>query len=378
MAFPINSTKDNQKDASSIIATLTNILNKDIQLFNSGFPDTQKEQFYAKLHTLLNAGVDIKTVLELLEESSNKKNIKATILQIKNEIIQGASFNVALEKTNMFSPFEFYSIKIGEETGHLSEVLIELSKYYNNKIIQQRKIISAFSYPIVVLTTAIVAVGFMLKFLVPMFADVYKRFGGELPTITKYVLTLSTIVSNYGLYIILGFILFIILSYIFRKSLLFRKWSSLIILKIPVVGNLVLLMYLARFTKSLALMVHANIPLNQAIDLLKKMISYYPIEHILASMNHSLYEGKSLYESISLHPIFPKEMVAMIKVGEEVNQIDSILDKISDQYTKELTHKTEILNNLLEPLLIMFLGLVIGIILIAMYLPIFNLSSQIN
>ena len=360
------------------ISSITKLLNKDIQLFNNGFSDMQKEQFYSKLYTLLNAGVDIKAVLELIEESSNKKVIKETILQIKEAIIDGASFHEALEKSNKFSPFEFYSIKIGEETGQLSEILLELTKFYNTKIVQQRKIISAISYPIVVIITAIAAVGFMLKFLVPMFADVYKRFGGELPTITKYVLAVSDIVSNYGIYLIAAIIILLSISYYARKNTIFRKWSSLLLMKIPIIGDLLHLVYLSRFTKSLALMMHANIPLNQAIDLLKKMISFYPIETVLESMNQSLFEGKSLYESLAVHPIFPKDMLAMVKVGEEVNQIDQILDKLSNEYTKEVTHKTEILNSLLEPILIIFLGLVIGVILIAMYLPIFNLSSQIN
>lgn len=379
MAFQIN---NNQSDTYSnnidAVSKISNLLNKDIQLFNSGFSDIQKEQFYSKLHTLLNAGVDIKAVLDLIEESSNKITIKETIQKIRAEIIDGASLYQAIKNSNKFSPFEYYSIKIGEETGRLSDILLELAKYYNTKIVQQRKIISAISYPIVVILTAIAAVGFMLKFLVPMFADVYKRFGGELPLVTKYVLGLSEIVSHYGIHILVGMIMIGGCCYFLRKNDSFRNWTSHLLIKMPIIGEIIHLVYLSRFTKSLSLMIHSSIPLNQAIELLKKMISFYPIEIVLESMNQSLLQGKSLHESLAMHSIFPKDMLAMVKVGEEVNQIDHILEKLSNEYAKEVTHKTEILNSLLEPILIIFLGLVIGIILVAMYLPIFNLSSQIN
>lgn len=376
--MPIRINKiDASTESKSIIDSVSEILNKDISLFGNTWSDTHKEQFYTKVHTLLQAGVDIKTVLELSEQSAEKQKIKKSIAQIKNSILQGKALHQAMEESTHFSPFEYYSVKIGEETGRLDSILLELSTYFNTRIQQKRKLVSAFSYPVVVLLTAIAAVWFMLRYLVPMFADVYNRFGGELPLITKYVLALSNAIGNYGIYIILIVIVLLIVFYNSRNSISFRKFSSSILLKLPVIGIMLRLLYTSRFCKSLALMISADIPLNESLNLLKKMIGFYPIESGIDEITSGLMQGNSFAECIAKQDIYPSEMIAMIKVGEEVNQLDNLLHRIGDEYAKQVVHKTEMLNSLLEPVLIIFLGIVIGIILIAMYLPIFKLSTQL-
>lgn len=376
--MPIRVNKiESKKETKSFVETLNEILNKDISLFGGSWSDTHKEQFYTKIHTLLQAGVDIKTVLELSEQSAEKQKIKISIAQIRNNILQGHALHQAMEESTHFSPFEYYSVKIGEETGRLDSILLELSSYFTTRIQQKRKLVSAFSYPVVVLLTAIAAVWFMLRYLVPMFADVYNRFGGELPLITKYVLALSNGIGTYGIYIILFIVALLFVFYNSRNSILFRKLSSTIILKSPIIGEMLRLLYTSRFCKSLALMISADIPLNESLNLLKKMIGFYPIESGIDDITSGLMQGKSFAECISAQSIYPSEMTAMIKVGEEVNQLDKLLHRIGDEYTKQVVYKTEMLNSLLEPILIIFLGIVIGIILIAMYLPIFKLSTQL-
>lgn len=355
---------------------LGKLLNKDIAIFPSGFDDKKKENMYSKMGVLLSAGIDIKTVFDLLEIDQQKEQDKNLIRNIKNDIIRGESISSAMLRSGKFSPFEYYSIQIGEETGRLNRVLNDLTTYYHNKIAQRRKFISAISYPIVVLLTAFGAVFFMMRFLVPLFADVYKRFGGELPFITKLVLGASAFITKSGGWVLLFVSVTTFLLYKQREKIWFRKIYSSFLIRIPVFGVILKKIYLSRFCNSMALLISANVPLTEALRMLKQMIAFYPIEATIDSIRESILQGETLYESMQRHATYPLDLISLVKVGEEVNSLDKMFERLSTQYTDEVSHQTEILNSLLEPILIVFVGVIIGFILIAMYLPIFKLSTQ--
>ena len=273
-------------------------LNKDIAFFNKGLSDTNKERFYSDLNILFSAGVDIKSALELIEEEQTRKINKILFIQIKEFILKGGSLSQALQNSGKFSPYEYYSIRIGEESGRLPIVLNDLSKFFSKKIEQQRQFINALSYPVIVLCTAVGAIWFMLSFIVPMFSDVFKRFGGDLPAITKLVLHLSTMVSVFFPYLFFSSVAAFSFIFYHRKRDWFRKLSCAIMIKIPVIGEIIQKIYLARFCNSMNLLIGANTPLVEAISLVEKMVGFYPLEKSLAIVKEKILRGSSVHKAI--------------------------------------------------------------------------------
>lgn len=370
--YPKKKPAANTEGTSSLLS----FLNKDISFGSNQVADKKKESLYLELSTLLLSGIDLRTALDLI--LVDQENVKDKLLfeDIRKNILSGLALSDALKIAGRFSDYEYFSIKIGEETGRLGEVLTDLARYYKSKIQQRRKIISAVTYPAIVLCTSMGAVLFMIKFVVPMFADVFLRFGGDLPWITAQIIGVSNWFDKYFIFLVLLIFIFIACYLFFRKTQEFRKISSKLVLKFPVVGDLVKKIYLARFANTMRLLVSTDTPLLRSIGLVRQMIDYYPIEESLLAVEESILKGESLHKSLAVFPFYPAKMIQLIKVGEEINRMDHFFEKIASQYTEEVEYRTNTISSLLEPLIIIFLGLVVGLILIAMYLPMFQMSNS--
>jgi|ERR1700757_184875 len=353
-------------------------LNKDITLFSKEINDKIKERFYSELTILFSSGVDIRSSLEIIIEQQKKEKEKKVFTQIKDIILQGGSLSGAMQKTEKFSAYEFYSIQIGEESGKLPDVLRELAKFYASKIKQKRQVMNALSYPILVLCSAFGAVFFMMRFMVPMFEDVFKRFKGELPAVTKLIIKMSDFLGKYSLVIFLVPLSIGILAYTQRNNPLYRKIMSSIGMRFPIFGSLVTKIYLARFCHSMNLLISSKTPLVTSISLVKKMVGFYPIEVSLEQIQQNIEKGKSLNQSMAAYPIYPTRMISLLKIAEEVNQLDNMFDKIGKQLTEEIEHETSLIGSLLEPIMIVLIGGIVAFILIAMYLPLFQLSTSVS
>lgn len=352
------------------------LLNKDISFGGKQVSDKKKEGLYVELSTLLLSGIDLRTSLELILVDQENEKDKSLFEGIRQRILSGLALSDALKETERFSDYEYYSIRIGEETGKLGEVLTDLARYYKSKIQQRRKIVSAVTYPAIVLLSSIGAVFFMIKFVVPMFADVFLRFGGKLPWITAMIIGFSGWFDRYFMFLVL-FVLLLVGVYLFkRKEDWFRNFSSGLLLKVPIVGDLVKKIYLARFANTMRLLISTDTPLLHSIALVRQMINYYPIEVSLLLVEQNILQGESLHKSLAVFDFYPAKMIQLIKVGEEVNRMDFFFEKIAVQYTEEVEYKTNTISSLMEPLIIIFLGLVVGVILIAMYLPMFQMSNS--
>lgn len=351
-------------------------LNKDISFGNKQVADKKKESLYVELSTLLLSGIDLRTALELILVDQENAKDKVLFEGIRQKILSGFALSDALKETERFSDYEYYSIRIGEETGRLGDVLTDLAKYYKSKIQQRRKIVSAVTYPAIVLLSSMGAVLFMIKFVVPMFADVFLRFGGKLPWITAAIIQFSGWFDRYFIFMILFLVVAIVFYLVKRKTVWFRNFSSNLLLKIPIAGDIVKKIYLARFANTMRLLVSTDTPLLRSIALVRQMIDYYPIESSLLKVEQDILQGESLHKSLASFPFYPAKMVQLIKVGEEVNRMDYFFEKIASQYTEEVEYRTNTISSLLEPLIIIFLGLVVGVILIAMYLPMFQMSNS--
>lgn len=377
MAIDISTYKQKPKAAASRSKSME-LLNKDISLFGQALSDKKKESFYSELNILFAAGVDIKTALELIEEEQPKAREKELFRKIKDAVVSGGSLSDAMNSTGKFSPYEYYSIKIGEESGRLTEVLEDLAKFFAGKIRQKRQVMNAVSYPIVVMLTAFGVIWFMLRFVVPMFADVFKRFKGELPAMTKVVIKASDFLGSNGLYIFLVLASLIAFIYMSRSKDWFRSRSTALLIRLPVFGDIFKKIYLARFCHSMHLLLSARTPLVSALELVQKMVGFYPIERSLETVKNDILHGSSLYNSLSKFTIYNSRMRSLIKVAEEVNQTDVIFARLAKQYTDEVEHRTSLLGSIIEPFMIVFLGLLVAVILIAMYLPLFQLSTSIH
>lgn len=358
---------------------LMSMLNKDIQLFGGRIGDKIKEQFYSQLFLLLSAGVDMKSALELFVQTRKRKREKLVFDAIREKVIGGSSLSDAMGTERIhFTEYERFGVMIGEESGKLNDVLREQSDYFSKKIKQRRQFVSVLTYPAVVFVVAIGAVFFMMRFIVPMFSDVFKRFGGDLPELTRMVLHVSDLFSDYGYLILSAILLGVVLTVTQSKKEWFRAFGSKIVLRIPVLNQLILKIYLTRFCQAMSLLLSSKTPLVKAIDLARNMVGFYPIERSLEVVREDILRGESLNKSLSKFAIYDPSFLALLRAAEEVNKVDVIFGKLAKQYSDEVEQQSGVFGALIEPVIIVFLGLLVAVILVAMYLPLFQLSTTIN
>jgi len=337
--------------------------------------DAKKEEFYSGVFLLLQSGLDLKQSIGIFTGQQTSEPVKTLFAGIGEKLIKGSSFSDALREFPDFSAYEYYSIQIGEESGQLQEVLSELANYYQRKIKQQKQMVNMFAYPSVILVTVIIVVGFMMNFIVPLFADAFKRFNTDLPALTLFILKVSNGFRHFWwmLLILLAGSGYVI--YILQKIKNIRQWLSEKIIHIPLFGTLLEKIYLARFCQSMALMVTAHTPLIVSLDLVGKMVGYLPLENALKEVCDEIYRGKMLNEAMATRPLFDQRMISLIKVGEETNKLDVIFKKLYEQYSGEADQRTTMMNAMLEPILIILVGGLVAVILVAMYLPMFKIGN---
>ncbi len=376
MAFKLDNIETQKKKESSF--DIDKILKTEVTLFESSFNNKKKEALYTELSVLLKAGISLKEALSLIAQEQKKQKDKTLMENMVKAILEGSSFSESIQSNNSFTEYEYYSLKIGEETGTLSKVTQELGLFFRRRNEQRRTVLNALSYPIVVLITAVLAVLFMLRYVVPMFADIFKQNNVELPWLTKMVMKASTIFQTYFwvfLIIILAMLVFI--KFI-KKKVWYKKYASKLLLRIPFVGDLMRKMYLGQFTQAVALLTTAKVPVLNSIQLTKKMIDFYPLQTALKDVESKILSGSSLSESLQEHKIFDAKMVSLLRVAEETNQSEFIFERLTTQYNEEIQYKSKMLSTVLEPLIIIFLGALVAVILIAMYLPMFTLSTVLG
>lgn len=378
MSFKLENVSNSKKISGVKKSELSSILQKEIVLFGNGFSNKLKEDFYTELAVLLSAGVSLKEGLELLYNSQKKKTAKQILGEIVAELIEGKSMSEVIHLQKAFTEYEYYSIKIGEETGTLAMVVKQLGAFYARKNQQRRDVISALTYPIIVFTTAFLVVLFMLNFVVPMFQDIFKQNKVELPGITRFIVGVSEFIKTYGLFLILGMIALFSSRFLFNKQQWYRRFKDRLLLKLPFFGNFIKTVYLSQFTQAVALLSASKVPVINSIQLVKKMIDFSPLQDALEKVEASILQGASLSESLASHSIFSDKMVALVKVAEQTNQTEFIFDRLNVQYHEQVQRQSKMMSTIMEPLIIVFVGVMVGIILIAMYLPMFKLGTVLG
>ncbi len=350
-------------------------LKKEITFFKSSFSNKIKEDFYTELGVLLKAGVSLKDGLELIQNSLKKQQNKNIVNKISQDVVSGKSLSGALSAEKQFTSYEYYSIKIGEETGTLAQVSEQLGNFFARKNEQRRNLISALTYPIIILSTAVLVVVFMLQYVVPMFQDIFKQQGVDLPGITKFIIKISEFLSSYGWIILISLLSIVFSQSYLNKKKRFKRLKDKLILKIPFIGNFVKTVYLSQFTQAVSLLTASKVPVVNSIQLVKQMIDFYPLQYALETVEKHILKGESLSKSLGNHKLFDDKMIALVKVAEETNQTEYIFDRLNMQYNTQVQQQSKMLSTIMEPFIILIVGILVGVILIAMYLPMFKLSS---
>ncbi|HEX9981234.1 MAG TPA: type II secretion system F family protein [Flavobacterium sp.] len=345
--------------------------------FSKRFSDKKKETFYRELGLLLKAGVDFRKSLEILARQSGKFE-KAIIVDIKEKVVEGKSIYESMRESGYFSPYEYYSIRIGEETRKLEEVLGELQKYFGRKIQMKRQVVSVLTYPAIVMLVTILVLYFMLNKVVPMFSSVFRQFGGELPKSTQMIIKISSHSGAIFTSLFLIIIGLVVIHYSLKDKTAYRAFISGLMLRIPYFGNLIKKIYVSRFCQSMKLLITSRTTLINSLSLTGKMIGFYPIEVAIESIKEDITRGMSLTDGLKKHSVFETRMISMIEVAEQVNQLDTMFETLSDQYNEEISHQTKMIGVILEPMIIIIIGIVVGVIMVSMYAPMFDLSKIIK
>ncbi len=376
MGIKISTVKKQSKKETSF--DVSEILTKEITVFGKAFNAKKKEQWYAELNVLLKSGIDLRSALELLSETQKKDKDQKLMTSMLTQLVEGSSFSEILKQNKNFTDYEYYAVRIGEQTGQLAQITLELSEFYKRKNELRREIIASLTYPIIVMCTALIVIVFMLRYVVPMFVDVFRQNKVELPGITKGIIGFSDFISNHGFLVLILLAISIGVLIFVSKKLWYRKILGTLQLKLPILGAYFRKIYMAQFTQAISLLTSAKVPMVDSIDLVKNMIDFYPLQEGLRKAKYGILSGGTLSTSFSESPIFDKKMIAMVRVAEETNQTEFIFQKLNEQYNQQVRHQSQIISNVLNPLLTIGVGIIVGVILIAMYLPMFRLSSVIG
>lgn len=341
--------------------------------------DSHKEILFSELYSLLTSGIDFNRSLMLIIQNEKNVGMKNLLLNIQKDVIGGRALWQSMSKNRTFSNLDSGVIRIGEETGKISESLFFLSDFYNKKIAQKRMIISAVSYPIIILVTAVLVFIFMIMVIVPLFVDVYSRTGGELPGITVAVMTFS---DNFRYYLFALCVLGIGIILVFnpkQKNEKIQKLKANILLNTPVVGQMLRLHYQSNFCKLLYLLYGSGITLLHSVEMLVEILTFYPYNRSFISIAEGISNGGSFSGNVAKFPnLYDHRLLTLLQVGEETNTLSTMLDKQGKEFTSRLEYKIKQLGSIMEPLLILFIGILVATILISMYLPMFKLGTVIH
>ena len=378
MAFQLDNIAQSQHVKEKKPSGISELLQKDIRLSGKVFSNKKKAHFYTELSVLLKAGINLKEALTLIRDNEKRKALHRFFGDIINDIVSGSTFSEAVQHKKDITEYEYYSLQIGEETGTLAKVSESLGSFFDAKNTQRRNLINALSYPIIIFVTAILVVAFMLRLVVPMFQGIFEQNQVALPAITSFIIGLSGFLKDYGYLVFLIIIAIVVFRKAFARKPWFRKAKDRFIAQLPFAGRFVKTVYVTQFIQAMALLSSAKVPVVNSIALVKKMIAFYPLQEALQQVEAGILSGVSLSDSLKQHRIFDARMIALVKVAEETNKTEFIFERLHQQYSIAVQQRSKTLATLTEPLIIVFIGILVGVILIAMYLPMFKLSSVLG
>ena len=337
--------------------------------------------FSRQLATMINAGLPIVRALYVLSEQTENPKLKDVVVAVRKDVEAGLSLSESLEKPpEVFSRLYVEMVKAGEIGGILDGVLLRVADQLERDQDLRRKVKSAMTYPVVVLVLAILAASFMLIFIVPVFAKMFQDLGGTLPLPTRIAMGASDILTSiFGVLVYTGMALAVVMFLRWKKTEQGRKVWGQAVLRIPAkIGDVVRKVALARFARTLATLSAAGVPILQSIEITATSSGNWVVEKALLKSRDAIREGIPIYKPLEAEPVFPPMVTRMIAVGEETGDIDGMLTKIAEFYESEVDAAVKALTSIIEPLMIVVVGGIVGGIVIAMYLPMFEIYNLIE
>ncbi|MCD8483774.1 MAG: type II secretion system F family protein [Verrucomicrobia bacterium] len=327
---------------------------------------------------MLDAGLPLVSALDALQDQTTDPVFQIIIRNVKTDVSSGTAFSAATQKYPNAFPNLFTSmVAAGEASGALGSILGKVAVYFEDSVKLTRKVKGAMTYPLAVIGLAIGLVQVLLIFVIPVFAEMFASFDQELPKPTQWLIQTSDFLKANILYLIAGLVG---LLFILRKLLQTPKgkvvWDHLLF-RIPVVGMLVQKVALSRFCRTYAILLRSGVPILKSVEIVSNASGNSFIEDACRDINRHISQGGQLSEVVATKPYFPPTIRHMTRAGEQTGNVEGMMNKIADFYDDEIKVAVESLTSLMEPLLICFLGIVIGSIVMAMFLPIFNLAGAV-
>ncbi|HEY5183731.1 MAG TPA: type II secretion system F family protein [Actinomycetes bacterium] len=335
--------------------------------------------FSRQFATMINSGLSLLRALSILEEQSENKELSKVLTLVRQDVETGQSLSSALgQHPDIFPPLMVNMIKAGEVGGFLDSVMLQIAENYETETKLRGKVKSAMTYPVVVFIIAILAVIGMLIFIVPVFANLFKTLGGQLPAPTRVLVFFSDVLKTWAPVIVIVLVAGFIVWTKVKRTERVRNVVDPLKLKAPIFGNLFQKIALSRFTRNLGTLMRSGVPILQSLDIVADTTGNVVVARAVRDVQDSVRKGESLTAPLANHAVFPPMVVQMMSVGEDTGALDTMLHKISDFYDQEVEATTEALTSLIEPLMIAVLGGIIGSMIIALYMPIFKIFDLIK
>ena len=365
----------------SIESNETNLSAKEIKIpgFSGRIKLKEVAVFSRQFATMINSGLTLLRALSILADQTESKELSRIIGEIRKDVERGSSLSAALAKhPKAFSRLYVAMVRSGETGGSLDTVLLRLATTIEQQVNLRRKVKSAMTYPIVVGVIVLLILTAMLIFVVPMFKGMYADLDAKLPLPTLVLLTASNIMKKFFPLVILGGAggVYAIKRYVKTPDGR-RRWDAYK-LKAPVFGQLAHKTALARFSRSLAALVRAGVPILDALEIVSETAGNTVVAEAVADTQAAVKAGESLAKPLEAHPVFPPMVTQMIAVGEETGALDELLEKIADFYDAEVEATVDALTSLIEPLLIVVMGVTVGGMVIALYMPMFSIIGKMG
>lgn len=335
--------------------------------------------FCRQFSTMIDAGLPIIQCLDILQSQQENATFKKILKQIKDGVEGGATLADTLKNhPKLFNSLFVNMIAAGEAGGILDVILKRLSSYMEKAASLKRKVKGAMVYPAITIAVAVIVVAVILVFVIPVFQEMFSEFGSALPTPTVIVINISNFVKDKIIWIIVGLILF---SIAFRQYYKTDKGKLVIdsfMLKLPVFGMLLRKVAVAKFSRTMGTMLGSGVAILDALDIVAKTAGNKIIENAIYNVRTGIAEGRTMADPLQASGVFPPMVCQMISVGESTGALDAMLEKIADFYDEEVDQAVENLTAMIEPIMIVFLGVVIGGLVVAMYLPVFKMAGAVG
>jgi type IV pilus assembly protein PilC len=332
--------------------------------------------FTQQIASLLSAGLPLVQCLEALQDQTEDPVFRIVIRDVRADISQGNSFSSAVRKfPNSFNTLFVSMVEAGEASGGLAEILMKVAGYFESTVKLTKKVKSAMTYPIAVIGLAIALVNVLLIFVIPVFAAMFADFGAKLPAPTQFLIDLSNFLKAwwwaiglgaYGAWFALGK---------FTATPNGRRTKDQVLVKAPIFGNLIHKIALSRFCRTYATLIRSGVPILRTLEIVSAASGKVQVEDACEEIAKHVSQGGQVSEVLAANPFFPPMMKHMVKAGESTGNVDGMMNKIADFYDVECEATVAALTSLIEPMLIVFLGVVVGGIVMAMFLPIFQLGA---